>query len=46
MKDSCQHQAAVKSGCDCLISFNLKDYASGAVIKAVTPQDFLDSYSK
>lgn len=46
LEDSCQHQAAVKSGCDCLISFNLKDYAGGAVINAVTPQDFLNSYLK
>lgn len=46
LEDSCQHQAAVKPGCDCLISFNLKDYAGGDVIKAVTPQDFLNSYLK
>ena len=46
LEDSCQHQAAVKSDCDCLVSFNLKDYANGAVIKAVTPQDFLSSYLK
>lgn len=43
LEDSCQHQAAVKAGCDCLISFNLKDYANGASIKAMTPREFLDS---
>ena len=46
LEDSCQHQAALKAGCDCLISFNMKDYANGASIKAVTPQEFLDSYLK
>ena len=43
LEDSCQHQAAVKSGCDCLISFNLKDYANGATIKAMTPREFLET---
>ena len=46
LEDSCQHQAAVKAGCDCLISFNLKDYANGASIKAMTPREFLDSMSE
>lgn len=46
LEDSCQHQAAAKAGCDCLISFNMKDYASGASMKALTPQEFLDSYLK
>ncbi len=46
LEDSCQHQAAVKAGCDCLISFNMKDYANGASMKAMTPQEFLDSYLK
>lgn len=46
LEDSCQHQAAVKAGCDYLISFNLKDYAEGASMKAMTPQAFLDSYLK
>lgn len=43
LEDSCQHQAAVKAGCDCLISFNLKDYAIGASIKVMTPRELLDS---
>ena len=46
LEDSCQHQAAVKAGCDYLISFNLKDYANGASIKAMTPREFLDSMSE
>lgn len=43
LEDSCQYQAAVKAGCDCLISFNLKDYANGASVKAMTPAEFLES---
>ena len=46
LEDSCQHQAAAKADCDYLISFNLKDYAEGASMKAMTPQDFLNSYLK
>ena len=46
LEDSCQHQAAVKAGCDCLISFNLKDYANGASVKAMTPAEFLGSLSE
>lgn len=44
LEDSCQHQAAVKAGCEFIISFNLKDYSVGASLKAMTPQTFLDSY--
>ena len=44
LEDSCQYQAAVKAGCDYLISFNLKDYTDGALMKTMTPQQFLDSY--
>lgn len=43
LEDSCQHQAAVKAGCDCLVSFNVKDYANSTSIKALTPSDFLAS---
>lgn len=43
LEDSCQYQAAVKEGCDCLISFNVKDYAMGASIKVMTPWEFLES---
>lgn len=46
LEDSCQYQAAVKAGCDCLISFNLKDYANGASVKAMTPAEFLESFSE
>ena len=41
LEDSCQHQAAVKAGCDCLITFNQKDYAEGSSVKTMTPQEFL-----
>jgi predicted nucleic acid-binding protein len=44
LEDSCQYQAAVKASCDYLISFNLKDYTDGALMKTMTPQQFLDSY--
>ena len=46
LEDSCQHQAAVKAGCECLVSFNLKDYSNGAAMKALTPQEFLSAYSE
>lgn len=43
LEDSCQYQAAIKAGCDCLISFNVKDYANSTTIKAMTPKEFLES---
>jgi len=46
IEDSCQHQAALRAGCDCLVSFNLKDYASGALMKVMSPQEFLDSINQ
>ena len=48
IEDSCQYQAARRAGCEVLITFNVIDYhvAEGAVPCVMTPQEFLDSYSK
>lgn len=48
IEDSCQYQAAQKAGCEVLLTFNDIDYpvAEGAVACVMTPQEFLDSYSK
>ena len=46
LEDSCQHQAAIKAGCDYLISFNVKDYANSTTLKVMTPKEFLDSLSE
>ena len=48
IEDSCQYQAAQRAGCEVLITFNVIDYhvAEGAVPCVMTPQEFLDSYSK
>ena len=48
IEDSCQYQAAQKAGCEVLLTFNDIDYpvAEGAVSCVMTPQEFLDSYSK
>ena len=44
LEDSCQLQAAVSSGCQWLITFNLKDYPAEKQIEIMTPQQFLNSY--
>ena len=48
IEDSCQYQAAQRAGCEVLITFNDVDYpvAEGVVPCVMTPQEFLDSYSK
>lgn len=48
IEDSCQFQAAQKAGCEVLLTFNDIDYrvAEGIVPCVMTPQGFLDSYSK
>ena len=40
LEDSCQHQSALKEGCDYLLTFNVKDYI-GASIPVLTPQQFM-----
>ena len=48
IEDSCQYQAAQKAGCEALLTFNDIDYpvTEGAVPFVMTPQEFIDSYSK
>ena len=42
LEDSCQLQAAVSAGCQCLLTYNTKDYpASDNQIKILTPEQFL-----
>lgn len=40
LEDSCQHQAAISTGCDYLLTFNVKDYPMAA-IPVLTPQEFM-----
>lgn len=42
LEDSCQHQTAVKQGCDYIITFNVKDFAE-ATVTVLTPEEFLSS---
>lgn len=44
LEDSCQYQAAVRSHCDMLITFNITDFPVTAIhsVKVLTPQDFID----
>lgn len=45
LEDSCQLQAAITSGCQYLLTFNVKDYPSADnQIIIVTPEQFLDEY--
>lgn len=43
LEDSCQYQAAIKLGCEYLLTFNIKDYpmADGAVVQVLSPQQYL-----
>lgn len=44
LEDSCQYQAALKSGCTLLITYNERDYvlSDDSPVKVMTPQEFLD----
>ena len=44
IEDSCQHQVALKMGCEALVSFNISDYkeSTGGHVKIFTPQQFID----
>ena len=47
LEDSCQLQAAITAGCQCLLTFNVKDFPSfDNQIKVLTPEQFLDEYLK
>lgn len=42
LEDSCQLQAAVSAGCQCLLTFNTKDYPiTDSQIEVLTPKQFL-----
>ena len=42
LEDNCQLQAAVSAGCQCLLTFNAKDYPTDDnQIKVMTPEQFL-----
>ena len=44
LEDSCQLQAAVSAGCQCLLTFNSKDYpTTDSPIDIMTPEQFLDN---
>ena len=42
IEDSCQYQAALKCGCDYLVTFNVRDYLSAEGLKVLSPQELLD----
>ena len=47
LEDGCQLQAAVSAGCQCLLTFNEKDYpAVDRQIEVVTPEHFLSEILK
>ena len=43
MEDSVQHQCAISSQCDVLITFNVKDFMDVKDIRVMTPENFLQS---
>ena len=44
IEDSCQYQAAVESGCDCLVTFNVKDYQGTTSLLVLSPQEFITKF--
>ena len=44
LEDSCQYRAAVKVGCNYLVTFNTADYpvVKNAPVQVLTPQQYLD----
>ena len=40
IEDSCQHEAAVTKCCDCIITYNVKDYPH-SLLPVLSPSDFL-----
>ena len=43
LEDSCQYQAAIKSGCELLLTFNIADYPTNADagVKVLSPEEYL-----
>ena len=48
IEDSCQYQAAIKAGCQMLITFNVSDFPTGSElpVQVLTPQQFLDDFQR
>ena len=48
LEDSCQLQAAIKCGCQILLTFNNKDYPTtdSMPIKVLTPETFIETHIK
>ncbi len=44
IEDSCQYQAAVTAGCDCIITYNVKDYPR-LPMPVLSPSDFLHEFN-
>lgn len=44
LEDSYQHQSALNSGCDVLLTINKKDFELAKHIKVLTPQEFIREY--
>ena len=38
IEDSCQHEAAVAKGCECIITYNVKDYPH-SLLPVLSPSD-------
>lgn len=44
IEDSCQHQIAISAGCDCILTFNKKDFSFSS-LKVMSPKEFYDKIS-
>lgn len=44
LEDSCQHQLALRSGCDILVTFNDKDFHPTEALQVVNPLQFINTY--
>jgi len=43
IEDSCQHEAAVTKCCDCIITYNVKDYPH-SLLPVLSPGEFLQTF--
>lgn len=43
IEDSCQHEAAVTKCCDCIITYNVKDYPH-SLLPVLSPSEFLQTF--
>lgn len=44
IEDSCQHQIAFSAGCDCILTFNKKEFVSSS-LAVMPPKEFCDKVS-